>query len=108
MREFLEGGACEEAELHDESYNGRENKGDCRPRSRAPETLHQKFDEDNKEIYGERKEKTVSDKDARAGGGCAEDVRDAKRRKERKGSEDDQEEKELKDGNDGFFHGLWT
>ena len=64
-------------------------------------------DKINDEIDDECDEKTIGDKDARTGWGCAEDMLDVERRKERKGSEDDQEEKELKDGDDGFFHGLW-
>jgi hypothetical protein len=107
MSEFLERGSGEEAELHHESDNGCANKGDCRPRRRDPETLHQKFDEDNKEIDDECDEKSIGDKDARTGRVCTEDVLDVKRRKERKNSEDDQEEKELKDGNNGLFHELW-
>jgi hypothetical protein len=107
MSEFLEGGAGEEAELHHESDNGSKNKGECSPRRGDTETLHQEFDEDNKEIYDECDEKTIGDKDTRAGWGCAEDMLDVERRKERKCSEDDQEEKKLKDGDDGFSHGLW-
>jgi len=94
----------EEAKLHREPQHSRKDEGNCGPRTGRDEALPEGFDKENDDKEGEHEEKAIGDKDAGAGGACAEDMFDMEWRKERTGEEDNQKEDELQDGRNDIFH----
>jgi hypothetical protein len=107
LNRFIENLSCEEAKLHEESKDDREDEGDGGHWRGGGKPLRHGFDKEDDKVERESEDEAVRDEHASADGGAIEDVLEVERRKERKGAEDKEEKDKLQKGGEDFSHG-WT